>query len=469
MIRKRDSLAHTVRAKHGLGEIYQTTLINKLLCLLANKLASLDPFGCGIEMEANKPNWFDALNGLPALMGSSICETFELKRLVLFIKDALQKTKIANLYVTEEICDFLTGLDNLLKETLESNSANKDYLYWDKSSSLKEEYRQKTKLGFSADEVEISASQLNTMLNNALRKIENGITKAYDAKRNIYYSYFINEVVEYEPIKDHFVKPAVFRQIPLPIFLESQMHALRLSADINEAKKIYAGTRRSELFDKALKMYKVTASLKGMPEEIGRCRVFTPGWLEHESVWLHMEYKYMLELLKSGLYQEFYQDLKNVLIPFQKPQRYGRITLENSSFLVSSAFPDKSLHGNGFVARLSGSTVEFLQMWLVMNLGPKPFFLNAKGELNLRFAPALAGWLFDRKGSYSFNFLSKTRVTYHNPKRKDTFGKTAAKVKRITFTDKNSNPVEISSDTIPSTYAQEIRSCQIRNIDIYLG
>jgi hypothetical protein len=104
-----------------------------------------------------------------------------------------------------------------------------------------------------------------------------------------------------------------------------------------------------------------------------------------------------------------------------------------------------------------------------MNLGPKPFFLNAKGELNLRFAPALAGWLFDRKGSYSFNFLSKTRVTYHNPKRKDTFGKTAAKVKRITFTDKNSNPVEISSDTIPSTYAQEIRSCQIRNIDIYLG
>ncbi len=468
MIRKRGSLAHLVRTKYGKGEIYETSLINKLLCLLANKLASLDSFGCGIEMEANKPNWFDALNGLPGLLGSSLCETFELKRLVLFIKDALQKTKTAKIYLTEEIREFLTGLDALLKECLESNSANKDYLYWDKSSCLKEEYRQKTKLGFSGDEVEMPASQLYNILNNALRKIDNGIAKAYDAKRNVYYSYFINQVAEYELIKDHFVKPAVFKQIRLPLFLEGQMHALRLSADINEAKKIYGGTKKSELFDKPLKMYKVTASLKGMPEEIGRVRVFTPGWLEHESVWLHMEYKYLLELLKNGLHEEFYQDFKNALIPFQKPQRYGRSILENSSFLVSSAFPDRKLHGNGFVARLSGSTVEFLEMWLVMNLGREPFFLNAKAELNLRFRPILAGWLFERKGDYSFNFLSKIRVTYHNPKRKDTFGKNALTPKKIVFNDKNANPVEISSDTIPSPYAEQIRSCSIKNIDIYL-
>jgi len=43
---------------------------------LANKAASLDPSGIGIEMEANKPNWYDSLNGLPGLLGSSISETF---------------------------------------------------------------------------------------------------------------------------------------------------------------------------------------------------------------------------------------------------------------------------------------------------------------------------------------------------------------------------------------------------------
>ena len=106
-----------------------------------------------------------------------------------------------------------------------------------------------------------------------------------------------------------------------------------------------------------------------MPEEIGRCRIFTPGWLENESVWLHMEYKYILELLKAGLYEEFYDNFKRVLIPFQDPRQYGRSILENSSFLVSSAFPDKRLHGNGFVARLSGSTAEFLEIWLKINSG----------------------------------------------------------------------------------------------------
>ncbi len=254
----------------------------------------------------------------------------------------------------------------------------------------------------------------------------------------------------------------------LPFFLEGQMHALRLSQGQNESRALYKAAKTSQLYDNKLKMYKVTAALKSMPEEIGRCRVFTPGWLENESIWLHMEYKYMLETLKQGLYEEFYQDFKNALIPFQNPQRYGRSILENSSFLVGSVFTDKTLAGNGFVARLSGSTAEFLQMWLIMNLGLKPFFLNDKDELNLRFNPLLCGWLFDKKGNYSFNFLSKVGVTYRNPKRKDTFGSNAAKIKKITFSDRDANPVEIPSDTLPYPYAEQVRSRQIDRIDIYL-
>jgi len=470
MIRKRLIQPHLVRMQYGKGEIYQTTLANKLLCLLVNKLASLDPFGLGIEMEADKPNWFDALNGLPALLGSSLCETFELKRLILFLKGVLEKTRLEKIYITEEIYHFLVNLAKLIQEYLNNNSSTKDYVYWDKSYALKEDYRHKTRCGFNGQELEMSTAELISILNNALIKVDSGIEKARDKKRNIYCAYFINEVTEFQKLNPPFIRPTKFRQKKLPFFLESQVHALRLTDNLKKAKNLYKTTKRSALFDKKLKMYKVTASLKSMPEEIGRCRVFTPGWLEHESIWLHMEYKYLLEVLKQGLSEEFYQDFKNALIPFQKPAQYGRNILENSSFIVSSAFPDKSLHGNGFVARLSGSTAEFLEMWLIMNLGNNPFILNEKNELNLKISPILAGWLFHQKDkTYSFNFLSKTWVVYHNPKRKNTFGKGAVRPKKIIFYTLEQKLVEIPSDTIPSPYAQQIRDRQIKRIDVYFA
>ena len=36
------------------------------------KFATMDSAGMGIEMEAGKPGWLDALNGLPALFGSGM-------------------------------------------------------------------------------------------------------------------------------------------------------------------------------------------------------------------------------------------------------------------------------------------------------------------------------------------------------------------------------------------------------------
>lgn len=469
MIKKRPGQPHLVRTQYGKGEVYQTTLINKLLCLIVNKLSSLDPFGVGIEMEADRPNWFDALNGLPALFGSSVCETIELKRLIIFIKETLEKTKIEKIYLTEEICQLFRELTKLIQEYFQDNSQNKDFQYWDRSNALKEDYRRRTRFGFSGKELELQTSELISLLNIALEKIDLGIDRAWDSKQRVFYTYFINEVVEYEVLKEPFIKPTKFKQKKLPLFLESQVHALRITQNKLKAKKIYSAVKRSKLYDKKLKMYKITAPLASMSEEIGRCREFSPGWLENESIWLHMEYKYLLEILKAGLYAEFYQDFKNLLIPFQNPQKYGRSILENSSFIVGSAFPDKNLQGTGFVARLSGSTAEFLEIWLIMNLGECPFFLNEKNELCLKFSPILAGWLFTKKEkTYSFNFLSRIWVVYHNLKMKDTFGKKAVKPKKIIFADKDGNPLEIFSDTICSPYAEQIRSGQINQIDIYL-
>ena len=456
------TLVHWVRTDYGRGGIYQTTLISKLLCILVNKLASLDPAGCGIEMEANKPNWYDALNGLPALLGSSICETMELKRLALFLKDSLEiHSDIRKISLFEDLHNFLLQLNGLLE------NSDTEFEFWDKSQEIKEAYRDKTRLGISAAELTLDNNFLREFLKRAIIKLEQGIKKAFLEKEGLYCAYFINEASDYQ-IKEGVLYARKFIQKRLPLFLEAQVHALKIEKDKSLQHKLYAAVKKSELYDTRLKMYKVTGNLTSAPLEIGRCRAFSRGWLENESVWLHMEYKYLLELLEAGLYEEFYSDFKNVLVCFHDPARYGRSILENSSFIVSSAFSDKSLIGNGFVARLSGATAEFLHIWRIMNVGKKPFFINAASELNLKFSPILAGWLFKKDGSYGFNFLGSIRVSYSNPARKNTFGKNPALIKKISFKDKAGKNLEIASDIIPAPYAEQIRLRLIPEIKITL-
>jgi hypothetical protein len=454
------------RAEHGRGAIFTASLFTKLLCVFVNKFASLDPFGTGIEMEANKPNWFDALNGLPALFGSSSCESFELKRLAGFLHDAL-KTTVGEVYLPEEIAGFFGSLSQLSGEHCAGKTD--DFGFWQKSGALKEDYRQKTRLGFSGKEIAMKPSELFSGLEKALKRIEAGLRRAYDRSAGIYCAYFINEVTAYETLPGNFIRPTCFRQKRLPFFLEGQMHALRTCTDTAQARQLHTAVRNSKLYDRALQMYKVTAPLAEMPEEIGRCRIFTPGWLENESIWLHMEYKYLLEMLKQGLYEEFFADFKKVLVPFQKAEVYGRSILENSSFLVSSAFPYRHLHGNGFVARLSGSTAEFVQMWLIINAGRKPFLLNEKGNLVLALKPLLPAWLFRKKDkTYSFRFLGSTDVIYRNPGLKDTFGKNCCRVTKIVLTDTAGKITVIDSGTIPAPLAEYVRSGGIAKIEALL-
>ena len=87
LLKRRKDDPNKVRTKAGMGAIYQTSLLAKMLGLIGIKAASLDPFGIGLEMESGKPGWCDALNGLPSLLGSSVNEAFELRRWVAFLKD----------------------------------------------------------------------------------------------------------------------------------------------------------------------------------------------------------------------------------------------------------------------------------------------------------------------------------------------------------------------------------------------
>ncbi|MBF0330559.1 MAG: hypothetical protein HQL17_01375 [Candidatus Omnitrophica bacterium] len=482
---------HKLRVRHGQGEVYHTNLLVKMLCLIANKAATLDPSGIGIDMEANKPNWYDSLNGLPGLLGSSISETFEVKRFALFALNALDKLAVdgsENVAVFEELAGFVQQLSDILSE-------KNDLDYWKKSNTAKEDYREKVRDGITGVEKEVSFSAIRNFLELVVIKVGEGVTKARRAD-GLFPTYFYHKVTRYEPVEGASpakegpcVRPLAFERHDMPLFLEGFVHALRSEQDSAVALSLHEKVRKSAIFDADLKMYKVNTDITSETEEIGRTRVFPRGWLENESVWLHMEYKYLLELLRCGLYDAFYQDLSTCCVAFMDPVRYGRSILENSSFIASSAHPDKDLQGQGFVARLSGSTAEFIHIWMFMNSGDRPFGISAQGQLELIFRPALKGKFFTAEKSvvevpalsgkvvstqlaaatYAFNFMGKTLVVYHNPQRKDTFGAQKVEPKSVVLHYAGKKIKKIDGGVIPSPFAEDVRSGKVLRIDVELA
>lgn len=467
-----------LKTGHGNGEVYRTNLFVKLLSLSLVKFATLDPYGMGVEMEGNKPGWNDAMNGLPGLFGSGMSETFELKRIVKFVLEEALDSGTREVLVPEEIADLLHEVNGLLSRHLAGELDT--FEYWDQSASAREGYRERIRFGISGAEQTVQLSTLVSIYKNMLRKIDAGITEAISLGGGLTPTYFAFEAVEYEPVLDEQgnaiisgyglpkAKVKKFAARPLPHFLEGPARWMKTLENPEEAKEAYENIRRSDLFDQKLQMYKTSVSLNEESHEIGRIRAFTPGWLERESVFLHMSYKYLLALLKTGLKEQFFAEIQTSLIPFLDPAVYGRSTLENSSFIASSVNPDPEVHGRGFVARLSGSTAEFIGMWITMMAG-KHVFRVQEGELQLHLNPSLPGWLFDAQGQVSFKFLGSTEVTYHNPEKRDTFGPQAATISSITVHKNDGTTLRVDGSVIAGRLAEDIRSGNVKKLEIELA
>jgi hypothetical protein len=249
-------------------------------------------------------------------------------------------------------------------------------------------------------------------------------------------------------------------------------------AKSEQIRKIYHSVRQSPLFDETLRMYKLNESLKDWPHEIGRARTFTRGWYENESIWLHMSYKYLLELLRGGLYEEFFTDARTMLVPFMNPKVYGRSILENSSFIAPSVCPDHNARGRGFVARLSGSTAEFVHIWLLLTIGSHPFTIK-DGRLCFALTPALPGDWFTTEAkslrwkdasvqipvnSFACTLLGGTLLVYHNRQRKNTFGRDAVRPVRYILDETQ----EFKGLLISDGLAEKIRSGSFKRVDVWL-
>lgn len=473
------------------GSIVEVNLAAKLVTLVLNKFSSLDSFGMGIEMEGGKPGWNDAMNGLPAMFGSSMAETFELVRMVRFLCEVTENCRIKSVSVPREVFDYFEKVETLLQrfplpgmpkqceDGSMINTATDDFTYWDEMATVREQYREGTNYSLSGETVDLATDRIRLFAGKAANRLEKGIEKACLINGGRVPTYFTFTPVEYETVKDSegrdrinpdgrvHIKVLGFSVQTVPCFLEGYARYMN-GTPADNPEKLHKEVMASELYDRKLKMFRTSESLEKLGLKYGRIRAFTPGWLERESVFLHMEYKYLVALQRSGLYREFYESMNNALIPFLNPEMYGRSTLENSSFIASSANPNPKLHGRGFVARLSGSTTEVLTMWIRMFLGEEGFTYS-DGVLKLRFAPRLQGNLFDEKGEASWTFMGGCRVIYKNASRKDTFGTGAPVIRSIKLWDREGCTADIEGDTLTGELAYAMRDGKYERVEMILS
>lgn len=439
------------------GEIYKTNLFEKILSVCINKVALLDPYQMGIEMEANRAGWCDACNGLPSMFGSGMSETFELVKLLKFTLKCIKDYGEKVIDIPCELNEFLNKIVKALK-----NFKSK-FSYWDEVAFARESFREETRYSISGKTVGIKLSELTEIFSDFISLCEKGIDEAVKLGNGFCPTYFKFKADEYEIIKENGknypnIKVKKFSPVMVSKWLEGPAKQIRDCENAEKALDILTQVKNSNVYDNKLKMYKTSENISGEGLEFGRVAAFTPGWQENESIFLHMEYKFLYGILKSGIYKEFYEELKNVFIPFLNPEVYGRSTLENCSFLASSANPDDNLHGRGFVSRLSGSTTEVVSIWAEMYLGDSPFVYE-NDKLGLNIKPLLSDFMFDENGEASFNFLTTNKVTVHSPSKQSVYDK---KVKYYIIDGQRFDGEKVFDGIV-----EKIRSERNSKIDIY--
>ncbi|MCR4695424.1 MAG: hypothetical protein K5773_08910 [Pseudobutyrivibrio sp.] len=464
---KRDTPEKLVRTGDGKGTVYTGTLLEKLILLCTTKYATLDPYCMGTEMEGGKPGWYDALNGLPGIFGSSMAETYELDRMLEYTIHSMDVCG-DSLTIFRELADFIRELNSITDKYQDEMNADQSLAhveFWNAINDAKEEYRDKIYNGISGETTAVSLNEIKEILVKFKAVVAAGIKKAFMIGNGLAPTYFYYEVTDVKEDANG-VHPLGFLLHVMPAFLEGPVRFLKLPVADDQKKALYNKVKSSNLYDEKLSMYKVNEPLAEASYEIGRCKCFTPGWLENESIWLHMEYKYLLEVIKSGMYKEFIEDFHTACVPFMDPEVYGRSILENSSFIASSANPNESIHGKGFVARLSGSTIEFISIWKIMMFGKTPFKVQ-DGSLCFKLCPVIPEYLIGSDKKVTAKLLGQTVVEY-NLEGSGDFIPGNYTVSDMELVDRDGNARKFIGDTVSNGDAAAIRDGEFATIKVTL-
>ena len=222
-------------------------------------------------MEGGKPGWYDALNGMPGMFGSSMNESYELLRMIRFTKEAISKFDAEITLPTDSI-EFIESLKDI--ETRYTS----DFDLWDNRNAALEGYRDEVYGKLFDEEKTISSEEAVEILGLMEKRLEKGVSKAFDLGKGIAPGYFTFEVPEYDKKEDG-IYPKSLKVQNVPYFLEGPVRFFKLENTYDEKKKIYDRIKDSDLFDKKLSMYKVNASLENASFEFGRCKSSHPDGL----------------------------------------------------------------------------------------------------------------------------------------------------------------------------------------------
>lgn len=446
----------------------KTSLISKIINLIIIKFTCLDNQQMGIEMECEKPGWNDAMNGLPGMFASSMSESVELLRLIKFIRS------LAPILIYDEI-PMLREQITLFKEV---NTAIKDFLdlyspkipnfkkitsfqFWNSLTTAREKFREETHYNVCGDIFYMPFKEMMFFIDISIEILENGIKKAKSLFDGILPSYLVYNVEKYE-LTDHInylgyqtIKVKEFKLVKLPLFLEASARSLKLGKEFAD-KEQYEKIKQTNIYDKKLKFYKTSEDLDDAPFEIGRVHAFTKGWLERECNFLHMTYKYLLGLLKCGLYKEFYEEIKTNFVINMDPYVYGRSIIEHSSFIVPTCNPNKNIWGKGYFARLTGANAECLDMIFYMFLS-KNVFAYKYNELYFVARPLLAKEFFLNHQA-SITFLNNLTFKIINETDINAYEATS-------FVYEIDN---VKYDVIKGKLAEDIRDGNIKEVICYI-
>jgi hypothetical protein len=440
------------------------------------------------------------------MVGSGMPETFELYLLLQYVKkvvDTYKRDVIIPSELDKMLNTIVEAMDTLDKagwedpEVLPEDVPDPLFYYWDIVTAARESYRNDVQYYFSGNTTAYSARRVSRLISRWLKEIEKGIDRSFkfstigygdDGTSGIPACFFSYDITKWEKNDNRndkglpLVNALAMKVRKFPLFLEGAVRYMKVVIDNHDRMQdIYERVKNSGLRDTVLNMYYLSASLKGQSYDMGRQIAFAPGWLENQSIWMHMSYKFYLQMIRGKLYEQFFDEMKGGgILPFMDPIVYGRSLMECSSFIASSAFPDPSIVGSGFLARLSGSTAEFMDIWKIMFLGRDLFFLNSDGQVEMQLVPALPSWLFEDKDDDSaadpvmddqgahtitFKLFASIPVTYHNPGARNLYGIPPTKYK---VTMVNGDVVDVDGPTIPTPTAIAIRRMKtVASIDAY--
>ena len=134
------------------------------------------------------------MNGLPGIVGSGMSETYEMLRIIKYVKAAVLKFPERSVSLPIEFSAFLADLSTALDTFFASpKDQSAEFTYWDSSNNAREKYRAAVVGYFDGQKTNLSSDYMVSLISKMELKVAGGIRKALATNKGLSPSYFYYE------------------------------------------------------------------------------------------------------------------------------------------------------------------------------------------------------------------------------------------------------------------------------------